>query len=287
MQMLSARSICKLAIGAALALQFALPAPVLAAETDEHVQRALQYEFDGKPNFAVVEYRAAVTSDPNNVDARVRLGTALLSYLGDVDGAISQYVTALGIDPQCVACQRQLDEAVERRNSTAQDNINLGNEFYKLGQLARSAGAYRVAIYLDPKNPDAHNSLSWTLYRMGELNEARAEVDEALRLKPQEAEFINSLACILYDKGDLEGAIREWQRAISLSKKANPADLYGLAIGFLSKGDTQHAIENFKEAVKSDPNYADSKYLRERIGMSVHALAMHDKLLSLSGEPQK
>jgi tetratricopeptide (TPR) repeat protein len=283
--MLSLRLNCKLALGAALAL--IMCAPIFAAETDEHVQRALQYEFEGKSTPAVVEYRAAVAADPNNVDARVRLGTALLNYYGDVDGAISQYVTALGVDPQCVACQRQLDDAVARRNGTAQDNINLGNEYYKLGQMARSAGAYRVAIYIDPKSADAHNSLSWTLYRMGELNEALVEVNEALTLKPDEPEYINTLACILYDKGDLDAAISDWQKAIRLSKKANPADLYGLAIGFLSKGDTEHAIENFKEAVKSDPNYADPKYLRERIGMSVHALAMHDKLLNLTGEPQK
>lgn len=275
----------KLAVGAALTFVMCLPS--FAEETDLHLQRALQYEFAGHPKGAVVEYRAAVQADPNNVDAHVRYGLALLSYQGDVDAAISEYVTALGIDPQCIACQRRLDEAVDRRNGTATDNINLGNEFYKQGQLARSAGAYRVAIYLEPKNPDAHNSLSWTLYRMGELDDALAEVQEALRLKPDEPEYINSLACIQYDKGDLENAMLNWRKAINLSKKANPADLYGLAIGFLSKGDTQQAIQNFKEAIKSDPNYADSKYLRDRIGMSVHALAMHDKLLSLSGEPQK
>jgi Tfp pilus assembly protein PilF len=283
--MLWSKLSCKLALGAALTFVMCLPS--FAEETDQHLQRALQYEFAGQPKAAVVEYRAAVQSDPNNVDARVRYGLSLLNYQGDVDGAISEYVTALGIDPQCIACQRRLDEAVDRRNGTAQDNINLGNEYYKQGQLARSAGAYRVAIYLEPTNPDAHNSLSWTLYRMGELDEGLKEVQEALRLKPDEPEYINTLACIQYDKGDLDNAMVNWHKAITLSKKANPADLYGLAIGFLSKGDTQQAAQNFKEAVKSDPNYADLKYLRDRIGMSVHALAMHDKLLSLTGEPQK
>lgn len=263
-------------------LVFCLPA--FADDTAEHLQRALQYEFAGQPKAAVVEYRAALKSDPNNVDAHVRLGLALINYMGDVDGAISEYMTALGIDPACAPCQRRLDEAVERRNSSPGDNITIGNEFYKAGQLERSVGAYRLAINLDPKNADAHNSLSWTLYRMGELNEASAEVNEALRLKPEEPEYINTLACILYDKGETDAAIDHFRKAIAKSKKANPADLYGLAVGFLTKGDTKNAIENFKEALKSDPNYKDSKYLRERVGMSVHALAMHDKLLSLAGE---
>lgn len=259
----------------------------VCADLNVHFQRALQYEFLGNAQAAKAEYKRILQEDPNNVDARMKLGTVLIEYEGDVDGAISQYVTALGIDPKCSVCQRQLDDAVDLRNSSAQANVARGNDFYKLGQLARSVGSYKLAIYLDPKNADAHNSLSWTLYRLGRLNEAMAEVKEALRLKPEEPEFINTMACILYDKDDLEAAMENWQKAISRSKKANPADLYGLAIGFLAKGQTARAVENFKEAVKSDPNYSDIKYLRERIGMSVHALAMHDKLLTLSGEPQK
>jgi tetratricopeptide (TPR) repeat protein len=283
--MLSVPGQIKFAISVACTLALCLPA--FADESADHVQRALQYEFAGQPKAAVVEYRAAVKADPNNVDAHMRLGIALINYMGDVDGAISEYMTALGIDPKCGPCQRRLDEAVDRRNGNAPDNITLGNEFYKVGQLARSVGAYRLAIFLDPKNSDAHNSLAWTLYRMGELQEALAEVNEALRLKPEEPEYINTLACILYDKGDTDAAIEHFQKAIAKSKKANPADLYGLAVGFLTKGDIKNATDNFKEALKSDPNYKDSKYLRDRVGMSVHALAMHDKLLSLAGEAQK
>lgn len=277
----------QVACGVVLTALLVMAAPAQADDPTAHFRRALQYEFEGKPENATLEYRQILESEPNNVDAHVRLGTVLLNYNGDVDGAISQYVTALGIDPTCSVCQSRLDEAVERRNSSSLENVNRGNEYYKFGQLARSVGAYRLGIYLDPKNADARNSLAWTLYRMGQLNEALAEVREAIKIKGDEPEFINTLACILYDKGQTDAAIDNWQKAITRSKKANPADLYGLAIGFLSKGHTQRAIDSFKEALKSDPNYADPKFLRDRIGMSVHALAVHDKLLSLAGEPQK
>ncbi len=277
----------QVAFGAVLTALLVLTAPAHAGDPTTHFRRALQYEFEGKPENAIIEYRQILQSQPNNIDAHVRLGTVLLNYNGDVDGAISQYVTALGIDPTCNVCQSRLDEAVERRNSSSPENLNRGNDYYKFGQLARSVGSYKLAIFLDPKNADARNSLSWTLYRMGKLNEALGEVKEAIQIKGDEPEFINTLACILYDKGQTDAAIDNWQKAILRSKKANPADLYGLAIGFLSKGNTQRAINSFKEAIKSDPNYADLKYLRDRIGMSVHALAVHDKLLSLAGEPQK
>jgi Tfp pilus assembly protein PilF len=269
-----------------LMLAFCLP-PAVAGDGTAHFERALQYQFQGDNAAAIVEYRKGLEEDPNSVDGHTRLGVLLLEQLGDVDSAISEFVTALGIDPDCGYCQSQLDAAVDRRNSTSAENILRGNDYYRAGQLTRSVGSYRVAVYVDPTNAEAHNSLAWTLYRLGNLDESLRNVKEALRLKPDDAEYINTLACILYDKGDIEGSIKEWQKAIQLSKKANPADLYGLAIGFLSKGDTMRAKENFKQALASDPNYADAGYLRDKIGMSVHALAWHEKLLSLSNEKQK
>lgn len=261
--------------------------PSYAGDGDAHFERAMQYQFQGNNPAAILEYHKGLELDPNSVDGHVRLGVLLLDQEGDVDGAISQLVTALGIDPDCGYCQTQLDAAVDRRNSTASENIARGNEFYRMGQLTRAVAAYRVATYVDPVNAEAHNSVAWSLYRLGLLNESMKEVKEALRLKPDDAEYINTLACVLYDKGDLDGAIQHWQKAISLSKKVNAADLYGLAIGYLSKGNESRATQNFKEAVLSDPNYADPIYLRDKIGMSVHALATHDKLLLLSGEKQK
>jgi Tfp pilus assembly protein PilF len=250
---------------------------------DEHFQRALDYRLQGNIDAAQVEYRRALELDPNFVDAHANLGVLLLQDRGDVDGAISEFVTALGIDPGCAFCQSELNQAVDLRNSKAEDNIARGNSYYRVGQLNHAVGSYRVAIYLDPTNADAHNSLAWTLYRLGKLAEARAEVEEALRLKPNDAEYINTLACVLLDSGDVQGAIKQFQSAIVHSQKPNPADLYGLATALLSTGDKSGAIENFKQALKDDPNYADANYLRDKIGMSVHTLASHDLLLTISG----
>lgn len=268
-----------------------LQAPVAAGpEADLHFERALQYEFQGNTNGAEAEFRKVLELEPGSAEGHSRLGVLLLEYRGDVDGAISELVTAVTIDPDCRHCQSRLDDAVSRRNGTAAENIVRGNELYRVGQLSRSIGAFQLAIFLEPENAEARNSLAWTLYRMGQLNEALSEVKEALRLKPNEPEYINTLACVQYDKGNLEASISNWTKAIALSKTANPADLYGLAIGFLSRGDKQKAVESFNQALKVDPSYADAKYLRDRIGMSVHALASHEALLSLSGhkeEPSK
>jgi tetratricopeptide (TPR) repeat protein len=254
-----------------------------AVSANLHFNRALDYQLGGNSEAAVSEYRKGLELNPDSVDGHSRLGVLLLEEQGDLDGAVSEFVTALGIDPEATFCQQRLDETVEKMNSTAPGNISRGNDFYRDGQLTRASAAYRIAVYVDPQNAEARNSLAWTLYRLGKLDEGLKEVKLALTLKSDEPEYINTLACILFDQGNLEGAMANWQKAIAKSKKANPADLYGLAIGFLSKGDTDLAIAKFKEALKFDPNYRDAAYLRDKIGMSAHALAAHEKLVSLAG----
>ena len=254
-----------------------------AGAGDYHFERAMRYEFAGNVDAAIAEYRRGLEQSPDSVDGHTRLGTLLLDEQGDVDGAISEFVTGLTLDPSCSGCQSRLDEAVARRNASVREGINRGNDFYRAGQLTRSAAAYRIAIAADPNDGEARNCLAWTLYRMGRLEDALAEVKEALRLKPEETEYVNTLACVQFDLGNIDGAMANFKKAILKAKTPNPADYYGLALTFLAKGDQDSSVKNFKQAIKSDPNYTNSSYLRDKIGMSVHTLALHEKLVSISG----
>lgn len=254
-----------------------------ATAADYHFERALQYQFAGEPLAAIEEYRRGLQSVPDSVDGHTRLGTLLLDEQGDVDAAISEFVTALSIDPDCRFCQSRLDEAVSRKNAGAKENVNRGNEFYRSGQLSRAAAAYRIATMADPADSEARNCLAWTLYRLNKLEEGLQEVNTALKIKPEDPEYVNTLACIQYDMGETDAAITSYRRAISKSKSPNPADLYGLAVSFLAKGDQSSAVKSFKDAVTADASYASAAYIRDKIGMSVHALASHEKLVNLSG----
>lgn len=256
----------------------------LAESAHEHFRRGLEFRFQGHSDAAVKEYRRGLEIDPGSVDGHVQLGSLLFEEKGDVDAAISEYVTALSIDPSCVFCQTGLNQLLEARNSRSADQVSRGNRFYSEGQLTRACAAYRVAIQIDPADATAHNSLAWTLYRIGDLSEAKREVELALKLKPDDPEFVNTLACVAFDQGDVDGAIVLWRKAIGLSKTPNPADLYGMALGMLARGDRSLAGRYFNDALKSDPRYRDVRYVRDRIGMSVKAIAPHEQLLSLTGQ---
>lgn len=260
-----------------------------AQEGGEHFRRALEARFAGQADTAIAEYKRGLRYQPNNVDGHMQLGALLLEERGDLDGAISEFMTAIGIDPTCATCESRLNEAMEIKNSKPGDLVVKANLLYSSGQINRAAAGYRIAIQADPNNAEAHNALAWTLYKLGgakNLAEGVKEVQEALRLKPDDAEYINTWACLLYDQGDVDGAIAKWHKAISNSKKPSAADLYGLAIGTLTKGDKSGALRYYKDSIAADPKYADIQYVRDRVGMSVHTVAGHEQLAAMVGKEE-
>lgn len=252
-----------------------------ADTAEEHFRNALQFRFQGESEAAIAEYRRGLKLSPDMADSHAQLGSILMDENGDLDGAISEFVTALGIDPHCRFCQLALNDALDKRSSTSADQITRGNQFYASGALKRAMAAYRIAIYLDPLDGNAHNSLAWTLYRVGKLDEGLQEVNQALSLKPQDPEFVNTLASLQFDQGNLSAAADNFKKAISLTKVPNPADLYGLAVIAVTRGDTTAAAHYFNEALKIDPKYTDADYLRDRVGLSAKTLSSHERLVSL------
>jgi len=274
-------------LGAAFILAFCLMAEsgsAFAQSAAERFRDAQGFQFDGFSDAAVREYRRGLALNPRSVDGHTRLGVLLLDEKGDLQGAIDELATAVGLDPSCAYCQARLDEALERENSNPSEQVARGNQAYSSGQLNRAVAAYRVAIYLDPVYAEARNCVAWSLYRMGELDEAMRQSEESLRLRPDDPEYINTEACILYDRGNIVGAIEKFAKAISLSKSPGAADLYGLAISYLAQGKKSDAAREYEEAIKIDPNYSNADYLRSRVGLSVKAIATHDQLTSLTSK---
>lgn len=66
----------------------------------------------GRPQQAVAEFRAALQTMPNSVEAHNNLGIALGSQ-GKLDDAIEQFQLALGLKPDFADAQRNLAMALQ------------------------------------------------------------------------------------------------------------------------------------------------------------------------------
>lgn len=125
---------------------------------------------------------------------------------------------------------------------------------------AKAAEAYRQAIKLRPRFPEAYVALARVLSDMGELEDATKAVLQARKMRPAYAEASAVEGRIHKDNGEEEKAVAAFKRAISEGRGFQPEAYTGLGLiykekgeGFSSSGDFESEAANYAEA---------SKYLR-------------------------
>jgi predicted Zn finger-like uncharacterized protein len=135
----------------------------------------------------------------------------------------------------------------------AQHNLGIALEGQK--DLDGAVAAYERAIALDRKYAKAHNNLGTALRAKGDLDGAIAAWRKAIDIDPKHALAHNNLGNALHDQGDLDGAIAAWRQAIALDPKYAPAH-YNLGLALADKGDLDGAIAAFRQAIELDPKDA-------------------------------
>lgn len=144
----------------------ATPAPVPAASSDlkAHLTAGTDFLKRGLLDDAEREFRLALETDANNLDA--------IAGLGEVEAARGQYSQAL---PHLERATRVSPQMVSAFRS-------LGDAYAATGDLTRAATAYRQAVALAPTDVAMRLSLARSLTQIGEYTEARSVCAEAIRL---------------------------------------------------------------------------------------------------------
>lgn len=121
-----------------------------------------------------------------------------------------------------------------------------------------AAVAYRSAIKLRPKHPEAHTGLARVLLELGDFEEASAAIAAARRARPGYAEASAIEGRIMEESGEEEKAIAAFKRAITEGKGFQPEAYTGL--GLLYKEKAEGAGSDFEAETA---NYIESaKYLK-------------------------
>ncbi len=187
-----------------LARRGIIPLPILQATGGTLVMFAsiafgfltFQRNLDYQSELAI--WKDTVAKVPGNGRVHLNLGNALTA-LGQMEGAITEYRTALEIQP-----------------NYAEAHHNFGVALYKQGHLDEAMAHYRKALQLKPDYADAHNSLGVVLARSGRFDEAIAHGNEALEIKPDFMKAHNNLGIALAKCGRFDEAIAHFQRALAL-----------------------------------------------------------------------
>lgn len=201
--------------------------------------------------------RQALSKDPENRFARLRLGLALRGA-GDLEGAIrelSRAVAASPDDPEAASAYAEaLTESgraadaiapwmevvrIQPRRVTAWSN--LGAVLGLSGQPARAVAAYDQAAELEPQNPERWIRLGFAAFGAGELARAAEALEQAARLTTPEAfPHSGALGLILKQMGRSADA-EPWLARSRPSEGDFPSALVALARLRLEQGRSDEA----------------------------------------------
>jgi adenylate cyclase len=200
----------------------------LAIAKRRGVQRLGLLEGDGVLQLA----RRAVLFDPNDAEARARLGFILLGQ-GDHDGALAEVERALAISP------------------------NLASAHAVLGQILMCSGcpkegrvALERSIRLDPRDPMALLNLmnvAISYFLSGEYDAAIEAAKRVIRAYPDYPMTYPWLVAALGQSGRIEEAERALQRAITIAPGAFDLLVRSRAPWYRPE-DLDHMIEGLRKA---------------------------------------
>ncbi|PYK82367.1 MAG: hypothetical protein DME41_09830 [Verrucomicrobia bacterium] len=144
---------------------------------------------------AITELQIVVARHPNDVDARLKLASALSEKKGRMNDAIAQYEAAAKIgapDPDVETTlanllleQGRMEEAiryyrdvVRLQPSSALAHYNLAVGLHRDKQLSEAIIHYKAALQIDPNYPDADDFLGQALLENGQEDEAKIHLEK-------------------------------------------------------------------------------------------------------------
>jgi tetratricopeptide (TPR) repeat protein len=196
-----------------------------------HIQKAAGYLREKQPALAIPELQAAVTIDPENVDAQANLGV-LLFFQGKAADSIPHFRAALERQPGLTKIQgllgmaenRTLDFANARKDMEAafplledqRFQVQLGLELVGLdtesGDLEKAAAVIAQLRKTDPGNAE----VLYAAYRT--YSDLASESMLALSLAaPDSAQMHQLLAHEDTRQGDTDAAIAQYRKAIAIN----------------------------------------------------------------------
>jgi len=218
---------------------FPQSAPSRQQQMESHARQAQEYLRENKLDLAASEFAALVALDPKNVDARGNLGV-LLFFQGKYGEAIPQFRAALTSRPALWKIQALLGIAEKRTGDSKEARGDLEKAFPHVPEkkIRIETGIELIDLYS----------------QAGDLDKAAATIGVLREMEPTNEAILYSAYRIYSDLTD--------ESILSLMVVApKSAHMHELMAHELAKhGHTQEAIENFRVAIKIDPQLPGLHY---------------------------
>ncbi len=157
----------------------------------------------------------------------------------------------------------QMNEAIEQYQKAlaawphyALARNNLGNAFLQTGRLDEAVAQYQQALALDPGDAATHDNFGNALLKTGREAAAIAQYQQALALQPEDAAIHDHLGNALLKRGQVDEAAVHFQKALAL--EPDNADFHNnLGNALLAGRQPDAAIDQYRKALALQPASAE------------------------------
>jgi len=172
----------------------------------------------------------------------------LLSLKGQDDQAISEYQTALKLDPR-----------------NAGTYVLLGMAQKKGGNAKLAEKAYRQALEIEANNIVALNNLAWIAMMTPErANEAVVYAKKAAEAAPMMGQVLDTLGWAYHVNGENELASQTLKRGAAVAPE-DPRLLYHLAVVYGAQGHKQEEQATLKKALATNKPFPEMDDAKSRL----------------------
>jgi tetratricopeptide (TPR) repeat protein len=235
---------------------FSQSTPSRQQQIDAHNHQAAEYLHQNRPDLSVPEFRAIVALDPNNVDAHGNLG-AVLYFQGSYAEAIPELRAALKLRPSLWKLQALLGNAEKRTGDISAGRDDLEKAFPNVTDEKIRMETGMELIEIDSGT--------------GDLDKAAAVVSVLRKLEPEDEELLYTAYRIYSDLAN--------ESLLSLTVVApNSARMHqAMAHELAKQGHTAEAIENYRAALKIDPQLPGLHFELAEMLRTVSTPQAHDE----------
>lgn len=216
-------------------VQFTVPVDML----DSYMAVARACRDAGRTDLAADVYRACIAICPESAEARTAFTNAMYSQ-GVYDPSMSEFPTPLDFAPVL-----------------AEDIFNdVGNTLRAIGRINEAEMAYRAALNISPRHPNAWNNLGNAMRARGAIFDAMHCYNAALACHPGFPTAHCNLAGLLRDQGKPQEAEIHYRAALMADPNLAEAAA-GLGTALRDMGRTEEAIPFYIRSVNLQPDAAD------------------------------
>lgn len=208
----------------------------------------------GESSTAIAAFNTALKYKPHFAEACFDLARAL-EETGPIGVAIKTYKYLLKIAPAHNEGRARLTtlQGIFQRMLVP---FQGGTVYFERGDMENAVLAFRKALAIHPRVPDALANLALALYHLRRYDEAQEAVLEALRLEPGHVMALNTLGNVYQNLEMYEQAMAAYRQAIALKPDYVNARV-NLAKVLQKAKDEAGAVIAYEEARRVDPRHAE------------------------------